>query len=86
MDAGGALRAIKEEFPINRQRRSYARALARTVVDFVGNVNNFLLTIDQQVCALWQVLAHQPVHVFIKDTLPGTVCVTKSTPQCPCSE
>ena len=71
------LRAVQEEFPINCQGRSYSQALARTVVDFIGNGIELLLAVDRQVCALWQVLAHQPVHVLIGATLPGAMRVAK---------
>ena len=77
MDKGGVVRAVQEEFPINRQGRSYYQPLARTVVDFVGNGIELLLAIDRQVCALWQVLAHQPDHVLIGATLPGAMRVAK---------
>jgi hypothetical protein len=79
MDESGVLRAVQEEFPISRQDKLYYQVLARAIVDFVGNGIELLLAVDRQVCTLWQVLAHQPVHVFIGATVPGAVRFAKYT-------
>ena len=39
------LRAVEQEFPIDRQRGSYAQPFARAVVDLIGNRIELLLAV-----------------------------------------
>ena len=67
MNESGVLRAVHEQFAVDRQWRSYPppQSFSRAVVDFIGNRIDLLLSVDAQVCALEQVLAHQAIHVLV---------------------
>ena len=71
------LRAVKQEFSIDRQRRSYAQALSGPVVDLIGNSVELLLAVAREIRALGQVLAHQAVGVLVGAKLPRAVGVTE---------
>lgn len=67
----------EQQLPVHRQRRSHPQALARAVVDLIGNGIELLLAVAAQVRALGQVLAHQAIDVLVGAPLPGAVRVAK---------
>src|SRR5258708_10683119 len=49
----------------------------RSAVEAVGDGIEFVLTVDREVSALWQVLTQQPVSVLTGAALPGTVRIAE---------
>lgn len=67
----------QEQVPINRQRGSYAQALARSAIDFISNGVELLLAVSTEVGTLGKVLPHEPIHVLVGAPLPGAVWVAE---------
>lgn len=66
-----------QQLAVHGQGRSHPQALARSVVDLVGNGIELLLAVAAQIRALGQVLAHQAVDVLVGAPLPGAVRVAE---------
>src|SRR5258707_9953563 len=49
----------------------------RSAVEAVGDGIEFVLTVDREVRALWQILTQQPVGVLTGAALPGTVRIAE---------
>ena len=77
MNESGVLRAVHEQFAVDRQWRSYPQSLSGAVVDFISNRIELLLAVDAQIRPLGQVLAHQAIHVLVGTPLPGAVRVAE---------
>ena len=71
------MRVIQEQLSVDRNRRSYARALPGAVVDFIGNRIQLLLAVPSQVGALGKVLANTAVDVLVGAQLPGAVWIAE---------
>ena len=52
MNEGGVLRAVEQELTTDRQREAYVQAIARSVVDRIGNGGELLLAAAREVSAI----------------------------------
>ena len=73
--------AVEEQLAVVGQRRSYAQAFSWPVVHLVSDSIELFLTVARKVCALWQILAHQPVGVLVGAVLPRSVRITEADRQ-----
>src|SRR5258706_5398150 len=77
MNGSGGYRSGCEHTFEHREWRMKGMCSTRSAVEAVGDGIEFVLTVDREVSALWQVLTQQPVSVLTGAALPGTVRIAE---------
>src|SRR5258708_18988119 len=77
MNGSGGYRSGCEHTFEHLEWRMKGMCSTRSAVEAVGDGIEFVLTVDREVSALWQVLTQQPVSVLTGAALPGTVRIAE---------